>query len=397
MYKYNEPLTNTTIIDESGKIYPLKDIANNTIYLDENHKDRKIFPTIDHSNKPDKDIPDLFDGRLEWIDYLPPLYFQQSSSWNTALARTLSARISMLSVGMISPNLSYSYMTTCPHKDFITENTDNNKDLLEKSNYYGALFLYCFGTPIITCFNEKNAESCSKANKLKCTNEDQIFRICRASYATNIASNNKSIKWEIVKYGPVVATMKYPREFSSYTGLLPFENPSQDIVGARSVIIVGWTIIKDSEYWIVDPCIGYSWGLGGHFLIKMNAGLGIEESVLSVYPDFNGFSDFINKTYKDVTNPMPEKYKKLRSQIDVDLRYFTVEPTPANQISAILQRSDYIYKPFLPDYNTFFAKDVAYRLTYNVKNSVHGLKMTTFLLLTIVIIIILTVMYKLLL
>ena len=106
MYRTNEPLTLTTIIDEGGRVFPLKDISNNTIYRNPEDEERKLFPTIDWTNKPDDIIPDIFDGRLEWNFYLPPLYFQQRSSWNTALTRTLAARYSLLSVGQLFPNCS---------------------------------------------------------------------------------------------------------------------------------------------------------------------------------------------------------------------------------------------------------------------------------------------------
>lgn len=399
MYRIDTPLTLTTIIDEASNIFPLKEIENNTLFREDDHPEKKLFPTIDHSSRPDKEIPDLFDGRTEWIDYLPPLYFQKSSSWNTALARTLAARISIMSNGQVSPNLSYNYLTTCPKNEIIKElNAINGKEKEGDSNYFGALLLYCYGTTIITCFNDKEknkTESCNKASELKCKDEEEIFRLVRTCFSANIASNIKSIKWELSKFGPVVATMKVPKEFYSYNGLLPYENPSSEITGSRSVVIVGWTKLKDTEYWIVDPCIGYSWGLGGYFLVKINIGLGIEKTVLSIYPDFNIFSGYVDKFYANQKKPLPPSLEKIRDNIKTDTRYFTVLPTPPDQISRIIQRSDFIYKKFLPNYDTFFAKDVAYTLSYNVTSSTHGLKRNKFLLITAGIIIFLFLLYKL--
>jgi len=392
MYKTNDPLTLTTIIDEGGRVFPLRDISNNTIYRNPEDEERKIFPTVDWSNKPDEVIPDVFDGRLEWNFYLPPLYFQQRSSWNTGLTRALASRYSLLSVGQIFPNCSYTYLSTCEKPDIILQNYPNR---FEKSNYYGALFLYCYGTMFIRCFDLKEKDlnvACDLVQKQQCKDED-IFRLLRIRMAANIANNTKSIKYEIIKFGPVVATMKVPSDFASYNGLLPYKNTTNtNTIGARTIIIVGWTKIDDDEFWIVDPCIGYSWGIGGYFLLKFNLKhLGVEDSVLALYPDFDVFDKYYDKCFKQ--HKLPQKFENERNKLKVNNKYFTIDPTPVSVVSQILRRGEFVYKKYLPNYDKFFAKEISSRNSYLVTSSVKGIKQKTFVYITIIFAVILFFLY----
>ena len=188
--------------------------------------------------------------------------------------------------------------------------------------------------------------------------------------------------------------MKVPSDFSSYNGLLPYKNEtSTNIIGSRSIIIVGWTKIDKEEYWIVDPCIGYSWGIGGYFLLKFNiAHLGVETSVLSIYPDFHVFDQYYDRCFKN--HKLPVKFENERNKLKISNRYFTIEPTPVSIVSAILRRGDFIYRKYLPNYDNFYVRDISSRNSYLVTTSVKGIKQKTFVYITIIFAIILFFLYS---
>jgi len=87
MFNSTKPFT---IIDESNRVFLLQDICHNTIYREPNDIERQLFPLLDHSDKSNRYIPEELDGRVIWNDYLTNLFFQQTSSWNCAVARALS-------------------------------------------------------------------------------------------------------------------------------------------------------------------------------------------------------------------------------------------------------------------------------------------------------------------
>jgi len=369
MYNSTKPLT---IIDESNRVFELKDICHNTIYREPNDIERLTFPLIDHSDKSSREIPDELDGRVVWNDYLTNLFFQQTSSWNCAVARALSSRFAILTAGEVAPNLSYDYIAFCP-EDKLTKPynySPDSKNFLDKSTYYGASYLYTYGTTYNPCF-EFNGEltkaphqDCEKLlmkNKnYKCVDDNNIFRFFRASFIANIAPNVKSIKWEISKFGPVAATMNVFEDFNTYNGLSEYkEVKSQKKIGARSVVIVGWIQTKSKEeFWIIDPCIGYSWGVGGYFLCKIGIKeLGIEDSVIALYPDFMFFTEYLYKFYSDYK--LSDQLTKEREKINADNKFFFIKDTITKEnIQKIKESFTYINIKYLPKYDTFFAKDI---------------------------------------
>jgi len=368
MYNSTKPLT---IIDESNRVFELKDICHNTIYREPNDIERLVFPLIDHSDKSSRDIPDELDGRVIWNDYLTNLFFQQTNSWNCAVSRALSSRFAILTAGEIAPNLSYDYIAFCPENKIIQpyNYSSDPKNFLDKSTYYGASYLYTYGTTYNPCFEFEQKLTkephldCDtlllKNSKNSCVNSDNIFRFFRASFVANISSNIKSIKWEISKFGPVVATMNVYEDFNTYSGTTEYkEVKSQKKIGARSVVIVGWISKNKEEYWIIDPCIGYSWGVGGYFLCKIGlTELGIEESVVSVYPDFLFFTDYLYKFYSDYK--LSDQLTKEREKINSDNKFFYIKGAINKEdVQKIKDSFTYINIKYLPKFDTFFAKDI---------------------------------------
>jgi len=167
------------------------------------------------------------------------------------------------------------------------------------------------------------------------------------------------------------------------------------MIGSRCVTIVGWTELDNETYWIVDPNLVVSWGIEGYFYMKINIEkCGLEQNVVALYPDLPVFSDYILNLYKDYT--IDPKLKEMRSKIKVDKNSFLLE----GRKNFILKnyeniKVEFIQDNLLPDYNTFFAKDVEYYTFKNKKQRGGGISYFTFnFILFIIIVIGLFIIFK---
>jgi hypothetical protein len=407
------------ITDESNRVFPLSQIYNNTIV---DTPEKKLLPLIDHSNEDKSMMVQEFDGRLMWDNYLATLYFQKTSSWNTAVTNVLSSRLSILSAGEISPNADYSYILYCPKTDItISPLKYTTEDIFSRSNYYGAIYMYTYGTSFVPCFlfdellkihpqsDKKTSnlteyvdytKSCKQllGNDFEKCGDQTLSRIFRASLVGKLANDIYTIKWDLIKFGPVLSSIDIYEDFLQFNGLTPYNgNTSKKLVGNRSVVIVGWKKIDNQEYWIVDPCIGYTWGIGGYFLLNINAGLNIENEAIAIYPDFEGFTDYINQKFSkqisQLKQTIPEIYY-IRQQYPIDNKYFVHKSYLTDEIKKDIEsKGTYINKTFLPDYKTFFSKNIADFLAYK-DTSKQGISIVWFMIITGLILILLFFFYK---
>lgn len=378
------------------------------------------YPTVDHKDRfiEDTEIRTLetFDGRDKWGDFLTPLSHVSQSSWNTAVTRTLSSRFSILSVGQIMPKINYTTMMYCPIRDIMIE--DEKTDIFKKSLYYAINYMYVFGTSHVGCFNYKlllekgyakfeefkdisdmieRYKSCRSIigpDHSQCLDNTDA-RLFRSIFNINLAPNVESIKWEIAKFGPVISVMNVYDDFKYYDGLEIHHGPkdSETKIGARCVIIMGWGKDEEGkEYWILDPGLGTTWGREGYFYCYINTEkLDIENNVVSVYPDFAVFSDYILNFYKNYT--IEKKLTEMRSIVKIDPNSFLVEKRK-NFVKKNYPniKLDYIDNKLLPDYNIFFAKDV--ELFVFKKKVRTGFSKPLFIIITLLIIFIGVVMLK---
>lgn len=344
------------------------------------------YPTIDHKERYYNDkINNIaeFDGRNEWADFITPVLHVNQSSWNTATIRALSIRFTILSVGQVMPRINYSQMMYCPIKEITLQ--DEKIDKFRRSVYYALNYLYIYGASHVGCFNYKAAIEKGYAKFEDFSSVDDMIdrydsckiilgkdysqcldntdaRYFRSIFNANIANNKESIKWDIIKFGPVVSTMDIYDDFKNYNGMTLYRGPNQSnkLIGARSVTILGWGVENGEEYWIVDPNLGLAWGNEGYFKMKMDIEkCKLESSVVSIYPDLEKFSEYILDLYKDYK--IDEKLKEMRKNIKVDLNSFLLEGR-----SRFVKKNypnikiNFINRNILPDYNTFYAKDVDY-------------------------------------
>lgn len=390
-------------------------------YLDEYQQNtitpslsKESYPTVDHKQRYDSDptINSLtsFDGREAWNDFLTPIVHVNQTSWNTATTRTLSSRYSILSVGQVNPKINYTTLMYCPIRDIMVE--DEKMDIFKKSLYYAVNYLYVFGSSHVGCFNYKallekgyakfeefkdvsdmidrysSCRSIIGKDHSQCLDNTDA-RLFRSIFNINLAPNVESIKWEMCKFGPVVSVMNVYEHFKYYNGMDLYEGPKDDekLIGARCVIILGWGKTDDGKYyWIIDPSLGVAWGRSGYFYCLMNLQkCDIEKNVVSLYPDIAVFSDFILNFYKDYK--IADTLVKYRGEVKIDPNSFLVEGR-----SKFMKKNypdiklNYIDNNLLPNYTSFYAKDVDYFVFSKKEHK--GLNMYVFIIITILIIVV---------
>lgn len=406
-------MTNRILLTDDNKVSKyLDEYTHSTIPTTPDFFSRKSYPVIDHSNDyKTNDIASIskFDGRDSWADFLSPSVHVNQTSWNTAVTRALSSRFSILSAGQVMPKINYSQLMYCPIKELMVQ--DETMDKFKRSVYYALNYMYVYGTSHIGCFNYQalvskgyakfedfnsvddmiqRYDSCRTilGNNFSQCLDNTDARYFRSIFNANIASNIESIKWEIIKFGPVVSVINIFEDFKYYNGIEKYDGPSGEMLGSRCVSIVGWTELDNKTYWIVDPNLGVSWGIEGYFYMKINIEkCGLEQNVVALYPDLPVFSDYILNLYKDYT--IDPKLKEMRSKIKVDRNSFLLQGRK-NFILKNYQniKVDFIQDNLLPDYNTFFAKDVEYYTFKNKKQTKGGISYFTFNFILFIIIVI---------
>ncbi|XP_066149101.1 cathepsin B-like [Euwallacea fornicatus] len=102
-------------------------------------------------------------------------------------------------------------------------------------------------------------------------------------------SGEKQIQLEILKNGPVEATMDIYADFASYQSGI-YQRISNDYLGGHAVRILGWGVEDDVKYWLVGNSWNERWGENGYFrIIRGRDEVGIESTIDAALPDFSRF------------------------------------------------------------------------------------------------------------
>ena len=252
------------------------------------------FKGIDMSS-----IPNNFDGRIVWKEYLTPVYSQGScgNCWAHATTSALADRFAIMSLGKIKFMPSPYEITICSHKFTDITKQWNNKSELELMDDYlhgkkvdpsnklqsaacegASLFtaaevLYTDGVPSLECFPQKGSVDRTYYNVPSVPSEDPSalpychtletmdFDTCvdqktaakkyRAKTAYNVGNPDRdtpqelehSIMYEIYKRGPIPSGfMVFPDFMEEYDGTTVYTHPNKSGVsdGGHAIKIVGW-------------------------------------------------------------------------------------------------------------------------------------------------------------
>lgn len=339
-------------------------------------------------------IPDQFDGRVAWQNYLIPIRAQGTcgSCWANASTSSLSDRFTILTYNQVAVDLSALALIICSgvlDKGFTTDPTINSQANFQAHNsascygntlFNAAQFLYQFGTPDLECnslifiSDPVNVLNFTDVSKLPtcdqimgkaydtCNDNVTAARIYRIAAAYNVASDEKSIMAEIYRYGPVAAGfIVFDNFLNTYDGKSIYRGPEAKDTpqGGHAIVVLGWGTDKvdgkDVSYWVCANSWTAAWGDQGYFKIERNlASCQLEKNVMALFPDLPG-------------TKLPP-HLQTSGSVNLGDRKFEIDPYtgyPVTALSKIKQgklKGDLlplVIPDFLPDMSTFVAAQVS--------------------------------------
>ena len=308
-----------------------------------------------------KNVPDIWNGPVEWKDYLSPVKNQGScgSCWAFASSSTLSDRFSILTNNTVKVDLSPVNMILCNLYDF--EKSSSNDNILfqlnrvKKRACYGDTlsnawsFLFILGVTSTKCtpYQYKkglvtwNLQTFDYIEELPLCHEigglsgdmcvdystntyrgieegtPARFYRCMSFYTVpGIKKHGGSellIRKEIWKWGPVSAGMDVYNDFYTFdakNSIYKWNGEGKKISG-HAVEIVGWGIEGTTPFWWIKNTWGEKWGINGYFkMIRGENNCDIENNVVCGIPDFFlsyynrdvFFDTYLKSSYKNTEN-----------------------------------------------------------------------------------------------
>ncbi len=286
-------------------------------------------------------LPDIFDGRVAWKDYISPVRNQGlcGSCWAFSSTFTLACRLAIYSKGkynyVFSPsklvfcNVTYNTSKEQRLKDKLRTNeiidwfdvaTDEDKQIqsfgCEGETLLNAWqFLYRYGVPEETCLLYGDSSEVYLDNdEVNLVLSDTINGTCMGQFGSNFDickstkkpavfhrgggyymvpgteekdGSERDIREEIYLRGPCTTGMAIYDDFLKWNGKGIYEwDRKSPRLGGHAVVLIGWGIEESKPYWIVRNSWSDEWGENGYFRIgRGNNQCEIEENVIVGYPD----------------------------------------------------------------------------------------------------------------
>ncbi|KAF7277988.1 hypothetical protein GWI33_008984 [Rhynchophorus ferrugineus] len=236
-------------------------------------------------------LPIQFDSATNWPRFIFGIRDQGwcGSSWAISTAAVASDRFGIMSEGFESVNLSPQNIISCARGSIPCEAgpLDRAWNYVRK---YGVVDEDCFsytGSSESKC-PIKRTTTLSSANCIppKYSNRTELYKVGPAYRL----GNETDIMYDIIRSGPVQATMLVYHDFFSYSrGIYRHTDLSlSHLKGYHSVRIVGWGEEKTrfglQKYWKVANSWGTKWGEDGYFRIARGTNeCEIESFVLGIW------------------------------------------------------------------------------------------------------------------
>jgi hypothetical protein len=289
-------------------------------------------------NIPSFSIPDSFDGKETWKDFLIDAPNQKGciSCWIFASLFVLSARLSIYTLGKYKLTFSPSKMIFSKGiewnemkekllqgypADYKLSSQTSLTNVCSNGSLLDALtYLYCFGVPETSCVGDENKitniytpeQLFSSTYDVCPTDKSEMIhhRIDGYYHVLGIQSkdilfedgNEFNIRRDIYHFGPVTSAFKVFDDFLSWDGegIYIWDGISkQSSDFGHSIIILGWgeEIVNDKniKYWLCLNTWGKNWGKNnGYFkFLRGTNHCEIEENVFVGYPTLPSFRLFL--------------------------------------------------------------------------------------------------------
>jgi cathepsin B len=355
-----------------------------TILKGENKEiDEKLNNLPSLAKRIDLKLPEIFDGSFVWRNYIAPVFKQGPCGycWAIASSAVVADRFALYTDNQVHEMLSVYELISCSFTDIdvkFLKNKDikkddklqlsniyrENKEKCEGNTVYDALsYFYVYGTTNTKCVNvadlnktygtkfkpfidyDFNIPKCSMLlgpDYDTCADNKEAPRFFRIKNFYLVNSAEDQIKYEIYKFGPVIAGFKiYDSFLDDYDGTSIYMGPKsgEKYQGGHAIRVCGWGVENGIKYWLCINSWGYNWGINGMFKMKMGIPeCQLEDNIYGLIPDLPnlkvpdyldiGFSvDRLNKFRKLVQIDNESGYKistiikMLKGELSGDLTY----------------------------------------------------------------------------
>ena len=223
-------------------------------------------------------IPDSFDARNEWPNCKLKVQDQKlhcSASYAVVVASAFSERTCIHKEGGVLKQLSAQEIISCD-----TSNRGCRGGYLNNALEY----VTKIGLSSEQCMPYKGSDSVKCSDMCSEITKDKSEGFC-------VAFGEEDIKKEIMKNGPVIATMEVYTDFLTYSKGVYYKGEDvPKFSGMHSVKVIGWGVESGSDdepnagskYWIIENSWGEDWGMNGYAKVSAGQNLLFEQYAYSV-------------------------------------------------------------------------------------------------------------------
>ncbi len=393
----------------NGIIKSFGTILRNNPLVEEDSKKFKTIPTILSFT-----LPKDFNGKKIWKDYLKTPVRSQGqcgNCWAHSMNNQLEDRYSLQSYGKIlsgNEELSAVHLTVCEYqrdldwkelKDSIPAaerarmNGHSTSACNGNSLYNAAEFLYRYGTVMNQCVNKSEygnwckrsardggpKKPCESLDSYKsdtdlptcesllgedydlCLDRETAARRYRAAAIYNVPKDEKSIKSEIYRWGPISGGFQVFADFESWDGKGIYTHPDKNSKssGGHAITITGWGEENGIKFWRIENSWSDKWGEDGFCKIQIKLpGLELEDNLVGLIPDIPHL--LLKCIPNNIEFLQAAKDDEKRRQFGVDdatgYRYVTIQKIREGKIKGDLR--PLITVDDVPDYCDFIAATV---------------------------------------
>jgi cathepsin B len=265
-----------------------------------NSEQKALLPVVKHED--DHEIPQFFDSRKEFgpecSDLIGTAQDQSNcgSCWSFSTTTALEDRVCLSSKGKEKIRLAPLDTLACCNMDsgcgsfgcnggdpasawswFVHEGVVTGGDFGDESTCKPYAFPKCAhhveSPDLQPCSANEEYETpqcehrCSNSKYKTGYSQDKH----RSVRAYSVSPDEKSIKLEIMKNGPVSAAFQVYEDFLAYTGGI-YHHVTGQAVGGHAVKLIGWGEEGGQKYWLLLNSWNPTWGEGGAFRMRINEG-----------------------------------------------------------------------------------------------------------------------------
>jgi len=253
-------------------------------YLGENIVDINDLPAgLTHQTEVEWEgaIPSRFNSSEQWPGCVHPIRNQQKcgSCWAFAISEALSDRFCIASNKSVDVILSPQYAVSC---DVAQNGCSGGHPTLPWQ------FLENIGLPTEACVPYQSGDGTvrPKCLEIKGCEDGSAVKKYPAKRGSSVAMNDIAvIQANIMKYGPLKASMKVYEDFKQYKGGI-YKHVAGGFLGGHAVKIIGWGVENDINYWVVANSWANTWGENGYFRVGFGE-VGIDGTCIAGLPDLD--------------------------------------------------------------------------------------------------------------